>query len=462
MEKGIFRTERAAAAKYTLIERVYKEVRIDLKTPIETNILLDGTGYQTRFGVDTPFPEVFCAAYQFGEKVAASKYRLDAEMLSGIKPLPELPERYQALEERLLGSNDDERKKLAAMLWIPPCGKTLGGAFEGMEGFSKKLIFTAFTMTPMAFTYLLCARVKYIIGQSQSKNDADINENDLEIPKNNYPMTSKALLKHCVKMFNENKAAVRTLYRVKDYNDYKSAVKKYCNDLCFADMISEYISLLAEEYSQKDFEMFRAVSRVDKLTPAKGSFKFGQNNPEQASLYAAGLFPEENGRIVTDRRIKTLKDAFNSPFYPFVLTSTSIGSEGIDLHWYARHVIHWSVPSKASDIEQREGRVLRRNCHAVRLANAFERADESDCINKTWFGSEMYDKQVCFKEDSEYRVTAETFFEKNSPEKLLFERALSIIRNYRLMLGTADEQQGSELDISPYSVNKEVHLSFYP
>ncbi|MEX9821133.1 helicase-related protein [Providencia vermicola] len=63
---------------------------------------------------------------------------------------------------------------------------------------------------------------------------------------------------------------------------------------------------------------------------------------------------------------ESVKDAFNSPFHPFVLASTSIGQEGLDFHTWCHAVMHWNLPSNPVDLEQREGRVHRYKGHAVR------------------------------------------------------------------------------------------------
>lgn len=65
-------------------------------------------------------------------------------------------------------------------------------------------------------------------------------------------------------------------------------------------------------------------------------------------------------------RADTVRDAFNSPFRPFVLASTSIGQEGLDFHVYCHAVYHWNLPHNPVDLEQREGRVHRYKGHAVR------------------------------------------------------------------------------------------------
>lgn len=69
-----------------------------------------------------------------------------------------------------------------------------------------------------------------------------------------------------------------------------------------------------------------------------------------------------------DRVLRTtqVRDAFNSPFWPFVLVTTSVGQEGLDFHPYCHAVVHWNLPSNPVDLEQREGRVHRYKGHAVR------------------------------------------------------------------------------------------------
>ena len=61
-----------------------------------------------------------------------------------------------------------------------------------------------------------------------------------------------------------------------------------------------------------------------------------------------------------------VRAAFNSPFRPFVLASTSIGQEGLDFHPWCHRLVHWNLPGNPVDLEQREGRVHRYKGHAVR------------------------------------------------------------------------------------------------
>ena len=83
-----------------------------------------------------------------------------------------------------------------------------------------------------------------------------------------------------------------------------------------------------------------------------------------------GELKDDKGAAV---RADTVRDAFNSPFRPFVLASTSIGQEGLDFHTWCHSVIHWNLPSNPVDLEQREGRIQRYKGHAVRknIAKAY-------------------------------------------------------------------------------------------
>jgi len=80
---------------------------------------------------------------------------------------------------------------------------------------------------------------------------------------------------------------------------------------------------------------------------------------------AARIGQEKNEDKGLDRAVN-VREAFNSPFWPFVLVSTSVGQEGLDFHPYCHAVAHWNLPTNPVDLEQREGRVHRFKGHAVR------------------------------------------------------------------------------------------------
>ena len=61
-----------------------------------------------------------------------------------------------------------------------------------------------------------------------------------------------------------------------------------------------------------------------------------------------------------------VRRSFNTPFWPHVLATTSVGQEGLDFHPWCSRVVHWDLSSNPLDLEQREGRIQRYAGLAVR------------------------------------------------------------------------------------------------
>jgi hypothetical protein len=66
------------------------------------------------------------------------------------------------------------------------------------------------------------------------------------------------------------------------------------------------------------------------------------------------------------QRADDVRTAFNSPFRPFILATTSVGQEGLDFHQYCHKLVHWNLPPNPVDFEQREGRIHRYKGHVIR------------------------------------------------------------------------------------------------
>lgn len=81
---------------------------------------------------------------------------------------------------------------------------------------------------------------------------------------------------------------------------------------------------------------------------------------------------EDDTQRAEDKKLRAneLRKAFNSPFWPHVLATTSVGQEGLDFHVWCRALLHWDLPSNAVDLEQREGRIQRYGGLAIRRAMA--------------------------------------------------------------------------------------------
>ena len=103
-----------------------------------------------------------------------------------------------------------------------------------------------------------------------------------------------------------------------------------------------------------------------------------------------GHFRTEDGHNLSQDAVQS---AFNSPFRPFVLTSTSIGQEGLDFHPWCHRLMHWDLPGNPVDLEQREGRVHRYKGHAVRrnVAAAYGQIALSDWSPGTDLWARMFE-----------------------------------------------------------------------
>jgi hypothetical protein len=67
-------------------------------------------------------------------------------------------------------------------------------------------------------------------------------------------------------------------------------------------------------------------------------------------------YRDEEGAVA---RLGGVRDAFNSPFRPFVLATTSIGQEGLDFHPYCYRVYDWNLKAWLKAENTTSGGLLR-------------------------------------------------------------------------------------------------------
>jgi hypothetical protein len=115
------------------------------------------------------------------------------------------------------------------------------------------------------------------------------------------------------------------------------------------------------------------------LSVRSGLFFFhevGEKGDDTFSLRCHAAMPFVQARAAygtgteTDRPIRTdqLRRAFNTPFWPHVLATTSVGQEGLDFHVWCDRVAHWDLCRNPVDLEQREGRIQRYGGLSIRRA----------------------------------------------------------------------------------------------
>jgi hypothetical protein len=140
-------------------------------------------------------------------------------------------------------------------------------------------------------------------------------------------------------------------------------------------LLDEYCLLLRENYSYEK-EPRKLVSRIVDVLKMKTTSiyvdlydeKTHSLREEKMHCHFAVNYGTQSIETTSGRnRMIGVRDAFNSPFRPFVVASTSIGQEGLDFHCYCRKIFHWNLPHNAIDLEQRDGRINRYKGHAIRL-----------------------------------------------------------------------------------------------
>jgi len=164
--------------------------------------------------------------------------------------------------------------------------------------------------------------------------------------------------------------------------DYWQKALRYCSAGNLQAVMDEYLHVLyeslglvghdpAESVEKLSSTIQRALSlrapslRFDEIVPQKRGKPPTMTSRSIRCRYALRFGDE---RTADDERTRgvDVRIAFNSPFRPFVLATTSIGQEGLDFHQYCHRVVHWNLPSNPVDLEQREGRVHRYKGHVIR------------------------------------------------------------------------------------------------
>jgi hypothetical protein len=164
-------------------------------------------------------------------------------------------------------------------------------------------------------------------------------------------------------------------------DDYWKQCLDYSAGLGVQAMLDEYVHLLMSELGLdgktegKRLEQLaeriavvvglrRAAVGAHHIHVRNGALK--RDSKRFRSRFAMRFGEERRDESDQSLRADDVRAAFNSPFGPFVLATTSVGQEGLDFHFYCHSVVHWNLPSNPVDLEQREGRVHRFKGLAVR------------------------------------------------------------------------------------------------
>lgn len=172
-----------------------------------------------------------------------------------------------------------------------------------------------------------------------------------------------------VSLFNkpESIAAVDLFYERRSERTYYKNVLAYLVDGNIQAVLDEY----AHSLGVKGEDLIEQISEGMNLRTSTldidtyESFVGKRKKSGLRAHFAVGYY-NAKGDNDNIQRTENIRAAFNSPFRPFVLATTSIGQEGLDFHLNCRKIVHWNLPSNPIDLEQREGRINRFKCLAIR------------------------------------------------------------------------------------------------
>lgn len=219
-------------------------------------------------------------------------------------------------------------------------------------------------------------------------------------------------------VFNSREVGIllRDLYGGSEAELWRAALA-YCADGNLQSVLDEWFHMLhdglstqvvasdamVEELSRnaRDAIQIKTVNLTAQTLAQKS--KNGIYRTQQVRMranFALRFGDEQSETDTTLMRGAAIRTAFNSPFRPFILATTSVGQEGLDFHVYCHAVVHWNLPRNPVDLEQREGRVNRYKNHAVRRNIAdVHRAAAMESDGDPW--SAMFDIAVEEREGDE-------------------------------------------------------------
>ena len=295
-----------------------------------------------------------------------------------------------------------------------------------------------------------------------------------------------------VSLFNkpESIAAVDLFYERRSERTYYKNVLAYLVDGNIQAVLDEY----AHSLGVKGEDLIEQISEGMNLRTSTldidtyESFVGKRKKSGLRAHFAVGYY-NAKGDNDNIQRTENIRAAFNSPFRPFVLATTSIGQEGLDFHLNCRKIVHWNLPSNPIDLEQREGRINRFKCLAIRQ-NIAKKYGDIKFKQDIW--EEMFDEASKQEkgENSDLvpywslaNINEETIkIERIVPmypmskDQVKYNRLIKVLSLYRLTLGQPRQEEllnslGSNFDnedniddlfinLSPFKHSNENNKSF--
>jgi hypothetical protein len=219
-------------------------------------------------------------------------------------------------------------------------------------------------------------------------------------------------------------------------NDYWELCLRYGVDGNIQAMLDEYFYLLRDsENLSNPKEIMDFVTDVLSVRTvsieAEGFDEFRKklesHKPKRNSLRAHFAIDFGSQKFNTAKgtgRSINVRQAFNSPFRPFVLATTSVGQEGLDFHFYCKKIFHWNLPSNPIDFEQREGRINRYKGLIIRQNLAAKYRNELNETSNPW--EDIFRLAEIEKEKSPFPCDLIPFWHTEPHKDLKIERFIPL------------------------------------
>ena len=266
----------------------------------------------------------------------------------------------------------------------------------------------------------------------------------------------------------ESIAVLDLIFRQVSDDAYWRNVLKYSKYGNLQSVFDEYVHLISSGLYSSNKEKIWSITKklvnsfnltttsydFDTFQDFKSRIKGKHKSLKSMRTHFAVAFTKGKSNQKDTNRKKSVRDAFNSPFRPFVLASTSIGQEGLDFHNYCRRIVHWNLPSNPIDLEQREGRINRFKCLAIRQNIAKRYGFSNFKTNHIW--DELFNQSCKYEKDRECSDLI-PYWGLNDSEDMIkierivpmypfsrdiikYDRLIKILSLYRLTLGQSRQE----------------------
>ena len=251
--------------------------------------------------------------------------------------------------------------------------------------------------------------------------------------------------------------------RRKDDDAHWQDVLHYCKDGNFQSMLDEYFHLIkeGEDIDEKRHKQILDALTLHTASPEVESFNefkaringdISNRERKMRSNYAVAFGQTRGEAEGVVNRKDSIQGSFNSPMRPFVLATTSIGQEGLDFHLYCRKIMHWNLPSNPVELEQREGRINRFKCLAIRenVVRKYGGIQFKDDVWEEMFKAAEGEKGKhqsdlipfwCFGKEQIVKIERLLPFYPMSRDENNYTHLIKILNYYRLTLGQPRQEE---------------------